>query len=408
MSTKQTLVLLIATLLLLAVGCSPAEPVATEAEEQEHPVVVQELKEGALERYVTFTGRAEANTIVHVMPKVSGEIQSIAVKEGDKVSAGQTLLTLDAQQFEHAVKQAEAGLLSAQAALEQTKSSHASGIIQAENAVKQAEQAVQDAEREFNRIKNLYEAGAVPQQQLDQATTAYTNAQLQLKNAQDALETSKKTEGIAVAEQAVQQAKVSLDIARSNLADTKVTAPQAGTVVELVAEVGEMAAPGQAVMKILDVNPMMVTTNVPESQLAYFSLGQEVKLTFNSIGLETVGVVDYISPLNSASNGGYPVKILVQNDDESIKHGMVAQIELDQLKSDQRGLIVPTNAILKIDGKDIIYVVENNRAVLKEVNVLEQTSATSLVEADVQPGAQVIIRGHTLLSDGSQVRIVEE
>lgn len=408
MKTKHCMLLFIFSLLLLAVGCSPAEPVATEEEEQEYPVLVEEIKEGALERYVTFTGRAEANTIVHIMPKVSGEIRSIAVKEGDKVSAGQTLLTLDTKAFEQAVKQAEAGLASAQAALEQAKSSQASAITQAENGVLIAEQAVEDAEREFNRIKSLYEAGAVPQQQLDQAQTAYTNAQLQLKNALDALENSKKTEGIAVAEQSVEQARVNLEIARSNLADTKVTAPQAGVVVELTAEVGEMASPGQAVMKLMDVNPMMVITNVPENQLAYFSLGQEVKLTFDSIGLKTLGVVDYISPLNSATNGGYPVKIRVANDDEAIKHGMVAQIELDQLKSDQRGLIVPTNAILKIDGKDIIYIVEQNRAVLKEVTVLEQTSATSLIEADVQPGAQVIVRGHTLLSDGAPVRIVEE
>lgn len=408
MKTKHCMLLFIFSLLLLAVGCSPAEPVATEEEEQEYPVLVEEIKEGALERYVTFTGRAEANTIVHIMPKVSGEIRSIAVKEGDKVSAGQTLLTLDTKAFEQAVKQAEAGLASAQAALEQAKSNQTSAITQAENSVLIAEQAVEDAEREFNRIKSLYEAGAVPQQQLDQAQTAYTNAQLQLKNALDALENSKKTEGIAVAEQSVEQARVNLEIARSNLADTKVTAPQAGVVVELNAEVGEMASPGQAVMKLMDVNPMMVITNVPENQLAYFSLGQEVKLTFDSINLKTVGVVDYISPLNSATNGGYPVKIRVANDDEAIKHGMVAQIELDQLKSDQRGLIVPTNAILKIDGKDIIYIVEQNRAVLKEVTVLEQTSATSLIEADVQPGAQVIVRGHTLLSDGAPVRIVEE
>lgn len=408
MKTKHCMLLLLFSLLLLAVGCSPAEPVATEEEEQEYPVLVEEIKEGALERYVTFTGRAEANTIVHIMPKVSGEIRSIAVKEGDKVSAGQTLLTLDTKAFEQAVKQAEAGLASAQAALEQAKSSQTSAITQAENGVLIAEQAVEDAEREFNRIKSLYEAGAVPQQQLDQAQTAYTNAQLQLKNALDALENSKKTEGIAVAEQSVEQARVNLEIARSNLADTKVTAPQAGVVVELNAEVGEMASPGQAVMKLMDVNPMMVITNVPENQLAYFSLGQEVKLTFDSINLKTVGVVDFISPLNSATNGGYPVKIRVANDDEAIKHGMVAQIELDQLKSDQRGLIVPTNAILKIDGKDIIYIVEQNRAVLKEVTVLEQTSATSLIEADVQPGAQVIVRGHTLLSDGAPVRIVEE
>ena len=272
MKTKHCMLLLLFSLLLLAVGCSPAEPVATEEEEQEYPVLVEEIKEGALERYVTFTGRAEANTIVHIMPKVSGEIRSIAVKEGDKVSAGQTLLTLDTKAFEQAVKQAEAGLASAQAALEQAKSSQASAITQAENGVLIAEQAVEDAEREFNRIKSLYEAGAVPQQQLDQAQTAYTNAQLQLKNALDALENSKKTEGIAVAEQSVEQARVNLEIARSNLADTKVTAPQAGVVVELNAEVGEMASPGQAVMELMDVNPMMVITNVPENQLAYFSL----------------------------------------------------------------------------------------------------------------------------------------
>src|SRR5690606_5935519 len=97
--------------------CSPAEPVTTEQEEQEFPVIVQSLEEGALEKQLTFTGRAEANTIVHVMPKISGEIRSISVKEGDQVRAGQTLLTLDAKSFQIAVKQAEAGLHSAQAAL---------------------------------------------------------------------------------------------------------------------------------------------------------------------------------------------------------------------------------------------------------------------------------------------------
>lgn len=409
MRFKAKRTLLVGFLLLFTIAaCSPAEPTTTEQEEQEFPVSIQSIEEGTLEKYLSFTGRAEANTIVHVMPKVSGEIQSIAVKEGDIVRSGQTLLTLDAKSFQHAVKQAEAGLLSAQAALEQTKAAHASGLVQAENAVKQAEQAVQDTERELERIQRLYESGAVPQQQLDQATTAAKNAQLQYKSALDALETSKKTESITVAEQSVEQARVALEIARSNLADVTVTAPQAGIIVELTAEVGEMAAPGQPVMKIMDMNPVVVKANIPESQLAFFEQGKEVSINVESIGLATVGTVEFISPLNSASNGGYPVKIRVNNDDQLIKHGMVAQVVLDQLKSESSGFLIPTNAILKIDGKDIIYIVKNNQAVLKEVTIIEQTSATTIVDADLSLGDSLIVRGHTLLHDGANVRIIEE
>jgi RND family efflux transporter MFP subunit len=135
--------ILIVALVLRSSGASSAEWVS-----------VQQLKMGALDVTVDADGSVASNQSVDLMPKTSGLVTDIAVKEGESVSAGQLLLSLDAYDASLSVKNAELDLESAQVKLDQINgAADASDVKTAENALSQAEQSEADVTTQYNEDK---------------------------------------------------------------------------------------------------------------------------------------------------------------------------------------------------------------------------------------------------------------
>ncbi|GAX92033.1 efflux RND transporter periplasmic adaptor subunit [Effusibacillus lacus] len=393
----------------LIAGCS-SKSKATDAQDKSVPVVVQTVAEGNIEQTITMTGTAEANAVIQLSSKTGGKVVSIPVAVGSQVQANDVLLQLEETDLRNALRQAEASLNSAKANLAQVRASQETGAVQAENGLVQARQALEDAKANFARMENLFKAGAISRQQFDQAKTALVNAEAAYNNAVAAQQSSARSEAVKVAEQAVNQAQVGYDIAANNLANATIRAPQAGTVAAISTEVGQMASPSAPLVTLVDMSRMKVKLEIPESSLPYFQQGSTVEIEFDSMGLKTTGKVDSVSPLNNTPSKGYPVVVVIDNADAKIKPGMVAKLTISRSISDnqKKGMKVPTDAILTIDGKTYVYVADGDKAVKREIKVEEQTSTDSLISGDIKPGDKIIVRGHTLLKEDSKIRIVEK
>ncbi|NPV27469.1 MAG: HlyD family efflux transporter periplasmic adaptor subunit [Firmicutes bacterium] len=292
---------------------------------------------------LTATGTIEA-TRVNISAKISARVENLAVKEGDQVTQGQVLVKLDSAALnaqltkdEAAVAKAEAYLKDLQAGARQPE------IREAQAAVQQAQADLAKAEADWQRINQLYAQGASTAQELDRAKTLLETARAQLTAKQQRLElirSGSRPEAIAAASHDVEQARAQLEMTKTNLNETILTAPMSGTVLFKGAEPGELVTAGQPILTLIDLAHLWMRIYVPETEIGQVKLGQAVRITVDSFpNREFSGRVVEISPQAEFTpkfiqtkkervNLVFGVKVELDNSEHLLKPGMPADAEI--------------------------------------------------------------------------------
>ncbi|MCJ7750665.1 MAG: biotin/lipoyl-binding protein, partial [Armatimonadetes bacterium] len=164
------------------------------------PVVVVAAEQGTMAQTVTVTGTIRAGREADIGAQIAARVLEVKVREGDSVSAGQVLVTLDAAQVQSQVRQARAGSAGAAARLAAAKQRLdvvEAGARQEEKAISrsrlaQAESALKPAAADLERLRGLHEEGAISKQQLDGAQTGYDTARTNRDSARQSLELMEK------------------------------------------------------------------------------------------------------------------------------------------------------------------------------------------------------------------------
>lgn len=388
------LVVLVALTLALS-GCGSKEDTAGKkgAEVITKPVAVVTVATGEVTRVNTITGKVAASMEVNVVPKLGGKVAEVQVQVGDRVQAGQVLVRLDTTEIAAQVKQAEAGLETARANLEQTE--------QVKQAVQVAKAQHQAAKDNLERMEYLYGQGAISQAQLDGARTQFQVAEAQLAQA----EANLKVADVARAQ--VLQAEAALELARAQLNNSAITAPIGGVVSTRYIDPGEMAAPTMPVVTIVQVDTVAIEASVTEDYINRLQVGQEVKTTIKVVQEEPfAGKVASVSPAADARTRAYNIKIDLPNPEGALKPGMTAAIPL-ALESQRDVLVVPVQAVLDRGGKKVVFVVESGVAKQREVTVGLEGEKEVAITAGLSAGEQVVVSGQHLLSDGDRVTLPE-
>lgn len=224
---------------------------------------------------VTASGNIEAKSQVDVQSEVTARILRITVQEGDRVERGQLLVELDQVQFQGAVERAAAMVTSQQAAVMQARTNR--------------DQAL----RALDRTKALKSSGAglVADEVLEQAQLSYDVAEANFKSSTASLS----------------QAEASLKESRDNLARTRLYAPIAGRVVRLAVEEGEVAVPGTfsrdvgLLMRIADLSVIQAKVKVDETDVIRLELGDSVEVKIDAYGPDTAFVGRVTRIANSAA-----------------------------------------------------------------------------------------------------------
>jgi membrane fusion protein, multidrug efflux system len=215
--------------------------------------------------------------IIHVASEVSGRIIDIPVAENMRVAKGQILFRIDPVPYQFAVDQAQADLALAEAQLATQRRVVATQQAAATIAAAQVARATTNldlATRTVTRLSPLAAKGYVPAEQLDQAQTAARDAATSLRQAREqAAAAVTAIDTVAATEAAVAARQAALAIARRNLADTVVRAPDDGLVVGLTEAAGEMVAPGQALFTLINSDAWYAVGNFRETQLGTIAIG---------------------------------------------------------------------------------------------------------------------------------------
>ncbi|MGB9793167.1 MAG: efflux RND transporter periplasmic adaptor subunit, partial [Thermacetogeniaceae bacterium] len=368
---KRLLAAGLVLLLLIAAGVgarlAKREKPASQIASRPVPVEVAKVGRGDVRRVVEYTGRLAPETEVNIVPKIPGRIAEISVDVGDRVRKGQVLVRLDDAELAAALRSAEAGLAVAEA-----------------NA-KIAAAALEDARRNLERMRQLYEAGAVSQQQLEQAQLNYDRA------------------AAGVAEAQVKQAQAAVEAARVQLANTVITSPIDGVVTARYADPGALAGSTQPVLTVATIDSVQVQISVTGDDINKIRVGQDVAVSVPSAGEgEFRGKVARISPAADPRSRLYPVEIAISNPDHALKPGMFARVKLTtDVRRD--ALRVPLQALVNKEGEKVVFVVESGRARERRVRVGISDERYAEIISGLRPGELVVVTGQEFLTDGTPV-----
>ena len=262
-------------------------------------------------RLPPFTGTTQSTENAYVRgyvtllaPKVDGYVTAVAVKDFQAVTAGQLLVQIDDRIYRQKLAQAQASVQAAQAALDaniQAQTSNAAQIRLAEAQAESGRAALAKAQIDIKRAEPLLAQGWLPPSQRDvlqvaqrqaSASVAQTTANIDI--ARQALATTKVNRESL--EAALASAQAALELARIDLANTTIRAPEDGTVGEVGVKLGQYAPVGTLLMGMVP-RQTWVTANFKETQTAHIRVGQRAMVRVDALnGMKLRGHVERLGP----------------------------------------------------------------------------------------------------------------
>ena len=232
--------------------------------------------------------------------KVGGRIEKLNVDEGDVVSAGQTLASLEKIYFNDALAQVRAQRDQMAANYDKLRAGNRpEEIAQARALVAEREATVTNARVTLKRAQSLLSSPAGSQKAFDDAQAAERQDDALLNSAREALrlqEAGFRKEDIALGKGQLDERNAAVEVAQRNLTDADLIAPSKGTVLSRVREVGAIVAAGETVYVLSLTSPVWVRTYVSEPDLGRIQPGQEVQVKTDTPGGKTfAGRIGFIS-----------------------------------------------------------------------------------------------------------------
>jgi membrane fusion protein (multidrug efflux system) len=247
----------------------------------------------------TDDAQIDAN-ISPVIPRISGYVTEIKVKDNQFVKKGDTLIVLDNRDQTIKLEQAKAAFAGSQGSLTianaTTTATAASGITYEANVsvveaqIEEAKVNVWRANQDFARYENLIKDHSITQQEFEQASATKQKAERQLavlvaqKNAAErqakaaGKQTRATSEQTSVANANIKARQAEIDNAELTLSYTVITSPTDGRVSKVNAQLGQFLSAGQSLFSIISTNEPWVVANFKETQLTKMKLGQKVRV----------------------------------------------------------------------------------------------------------------------------------
>lgn len=308
-------------------------------------------KQDVFNHYLELQGNVQTKKNIIIRPEMSGTLQHVYVKEGQKVSKGQMLAKIDDGGLSQQVAQ-----LQIQANLAKTT---------------------------FERQERLWNQKIGSELQYLQAKSNYEAQQ-----------------------KAVSQIK-------SQLAKTTVKAPFSGVIDDVISEQGTVVSSGQSqLFRIVNLNDMYVETDVPESYLPLVTVNKNVLVEFPVLGITMEAKIRQTGNFINPANRTFKIEIAIPNKDKTIKPNLTAKLKINDY-TNKNALLIPQSIISEnAKGEQYIYVVkgkkENNEGVAERIIIETGKTQGDVIEVlkGIENGAEIIQEGARSVRDGQTVKII--
>ena len=328
------------------------------------PVAVRAFKATRIEftDFLPTMGTVRGQTEVELKFEINGVVKSVEFREGDIVSQGQVLITLDDKDAVLRVEYGEAKLKAAEAQL----------------ALAQKRVEIND---------QLYQLGAIIKSKLEEA-------QLEAEQTKMQMETTRKE----------------MELAKAELTKTVFKAPMNGVMGTREVEVGGFVTPQVIVATIMDIRSVLVELGIIERDIERIRLGERVKISIDALSQATFqGTIDNLAPMIEGKSRTLTAKVKVDNPQGQLLPGMFARADIAVFEK-PNALVIPTSALKDSDndGKfDSVFVVDGEVARLRPITLGYLTTDYAEIAAGIQEGDQVISEARGTLKDGSKISLLE-
>ena len=280
-----------------------------------------------LRQTVVATGRVNGPARLDIGADLTATVRDVRVREGDRVAAGQTLLTLADEEARASRDQAQASLSEAQARLAQL-GSVAAPVAAA--ALGQAEANARAAEAEHRRAQELVAQGFYSQQRLDEARRAWDSARSALDAARRQAQ-AQAPDGaeVRLAQARLQQAQAALQAAQARLARLELRSPLEAVVLSRETEPGNLAQPGKVLLRLAATGASRIDAALDEKHLARLRTGLAARAVADAYPQQAFEArLDWIGPVVDASRGTVEVRFAVPAPPAFLKPDMTVSVEM--------------------------------------------------------------------------------
>jgi RND family efflux transporter MFP subunit len=356
---------LILTISIFITGCK--DKISPGTKEVKREVIsglkIENVTPSRVDEYYETSGTIAAKTVSVVASRIMGSVTSLQVKEGDKVSAGRVLLTIDDSDITQRVRAANEGYKEAEKGLEAAKENKNLTDIT------------------YQRYKKLFDEKALSGQELDQIETQKRVAEIDYQRVQSSVE----------------RVRAGLNEAKVHHGFTKITSPVNGIVTEKKTEVGSMAVPGSPLLIVEDISSYRIEISGDERLAGKIRTGMDATVSIESLNKVINGKITDVVPSVDPMSRSFIVKIAIKGD--GLRNGLYGKVTIPIGKKE--AIVVPKLAVVEKGQLTGVFTVDKN-SVMKYRLVRTGRSYDDKVEiiSGLNPDDQVVVQGTERAVDG--------
>lgn len=333
--------------LLSFASCESMEAHKTDNNTVAINVKTETVKYATIGHQVSVSGNVEGNTTVDLSFLVGGKINYVSNNEGETISQGQLIASLDPANYNTAKRLADV--------------------------------QVNSTADEFNRLKIMHDGGSISESDFSKISFS------------------------------LQQAKLQQQLQQKNLSDTKLFSPISGILLKRQAEVGEVISVGTPLFVVSDIRKVKVLAYIPEGELREIRIGQTANINIPSLDTVFAGKVKEVGSAADATSRAFTIKIEIDNPGLLIRPGMIAEASI-ATNAKRQMVLLPAECIQQDQAnQSFVFVVDKaqNKAFMRRVSLGNMVDNKIEIVSGLSDEEVVVTGGQKRLSNGSLISIIK-
>jgi membrane fusion protein, multidrug efflux system len=306
------------------------------------------------EHWLRYAASMEAEQETVLQSRVTAHIREMPLRSGALVRRGELLVKLDDEEFRQELARLRAG----------------AKAIEAELAL---------ARKQLERQQQLFATAATSQEQVDEART--------------------RTEALKAS---LEESHHAIRVAQTKVGYAQIDAPFDGIVGRLFALPGDLAAPGQPLIEVIDTRELKALFSVPQRDLSRISVGTEAEVRVPALDRVLSGRVDRLHPRLQSPGRGAEAETFLPQQTDGLFPGMEAVVRLLAFRRDEV-LVVPVEALHRRPDGAYVFIFEENVARRRTVTPSHEFEGRIVIEEGLAAGDMLILTPHPGLADGRSV-----
>lgn len=308
-------------------------------------VAVHQISQSNISQQLSYSGTIQPDNTVQLSFSVPGRVVEVAVQEGQHVTKGQLLASIETSEYKNAFAITNAGL--------------------------------EQAQDNFKRADELHLKGSLTDKDHIAARVALS------------------------------QAEANNNLAAKRLSDSYLKAPFAGVVTAKLIAHGASALPGVPAFTLMKTDFVYAQAAIAESDISKITVGSNATVIVAAVQDTLNGTLTVINPQADPQSKTYSVKIKIANGNSRLMPGMISEIKVNTGKKTVAITIPPEAVIRDADGITYVFVVNSDqRAVRKRITVGGLSNSAIIVTSGLQEGESIITTGQKNIQEGQQISVI--